>query len=1105
MPAGPPQPIVMVPCDDIDALPSPGLNYHISRPCGEILDDFRNGRGSVNPRVGLKLYVGGELRLTLTRKLGEGGFGAVFQGDHPDWGVVAAKFMRPCCGPDDEFEDEEAEEQARELWEQEMAAIDSLRHPNIIRLVDYFVDDDGFAVGKHNLIVCSEICSRGDLRAVLEPAARERIELAKPLFNLMRSLVGCYAAFHQEAEQSFESNAGDYMKKVDMNIRQLPVSFDLREDQQVQRELLEHPDFIRARKMWERQRDAESVLHLIGALGQVVPFVACGGEGGPSAWALTAPLPSGDIVARVARDCLAGIAAVHAKGIVHRDLKPENLLIGDDGRMRIADFGLMTAPREEAARAQEAAMRSSAEDTEKETGGGGLRGTMQYMAPEDFQDVTGTGPQVGIDDMWGRDIWALGVVFFELATSRHPFCHDLRGTQAGAVMWSIVKNRGIPGLGALRSVGLLPGMPTELCQLVDAAMTRDVHRRPKAAELLRHPGVRVDDRPPWPVHQGQQGTRVAYRPLPQYIPLPVAPQPAPAANPAVLPEGWNAATDATSGKVYYYHQASGTVQWDHPGSAAGAPAAPGPSVSRPPPPDGLLTSQNSVGASGDAAAATAAAVPGSALGPSNVIYSDELAARTPTGSSAAPHDDAGGRCTLSASACPTIAMSTAAAGTPRMNVSARQPPRYIVVSGAKNDCSGRYEVLPGELRNGWPVWKLEYGEQYIYANHRGCWRVTNDLSQADRGVGFLCSAEHGGRWPHQVSGWRQLLTQEPDPAIRVAECLCGSGRASADQQQADEAPCAVLTVSAANGSHPASGNYLLSAVLRVNGFPTWEMVGGDGRMLRLYTDEQGRWRVSDVSRSHPLRARGAAARLGAVVERNVPEAPEQTHTWIISAYHGGAQPHRVREWRPAADPDTSFSQAISVQPKGADYSSIEFTSMRSATVGGLSEAGPYSTASHRDLGGASQQVPFGALSEAGSVSARGGASAPFGMESSTGFSRGRHGVQHSDPWAARSDRAPPPFGGSLSGDQALQSSAGDRGRAPFAATLSDTAHAVPAAAASPPRPSGGRSSAAQLIANLPPLPRLMSSGRHVISPRQGEGGTRQGKTFGRQSPLELIG
>jgi predicted Ser/Thr protein kinase len=81
-----------------------------------------------------------------------------------------------------------------------------------------------------------------------------------------------------------------------------------------------------------------------------------------------------------------GLAAVHAAGLVHRDLKPDNIMLGDDGRVRLMDFGLARAPRG-GETGEEPTASGGAGENEALTRTGTLLGTPPYMAPEQWQGL----------------------------------------------------------------------------------------------------------------------------------------------------------------------------------------------------------------------------------------------------------------------------------------------------------------------------------------------------------------------------------------------------------------------------------------------------------------------------------------------------------------------------------------------------------------------------------------------------------------------------------------------------------------------------------------------------------------------------------------------
>jgi serine/threonine protein kinase len=108
-------------------------------------------------------------------------------------------------------------------------------------------------------------------------------------------------------------------------------------------------------------------------------------------------------IARLGTQLAQGLVAAHEHGVIHRDLKPRNVRVTPDGRLKVLDFGLAKAL---------SPGHSDGATTESSTHLHGAAGTLPYMAPEQLQEKN-------VDAR--ADIYAAGMVLYEMATGRRPF------------------------------------------------------------------------------------------------------------------------------------------------------------------------------------------------------------------------------------------------------------------------------------------------------------------------------------------------------------------------------------------------------------------------------------------------------------------------------------------------------------------------------------------------------------------------------------------------------------------------------------------------------------------------------------------------------------
>ncbi|XP_059692967.1 serine/threonine-protein kinase PAK 3-like [Haemorhous mexicanus] len=156
-------------------------------------------------------------------------------------------------------------------------------------------------------------------------------------------------------------------------------------------------------------------------------------------------------IAAVSRECLQGLDFLHSKQVIHRDIKSHNILLGLDGSVKLADFGL--------------AAQLTAEQSKRRS----AVGTTYWMAPEIFTRKL-YGPKV--------DIWSFGIVGIEMVEGAPPY-----RMKTSRTVQQLISSGGRPKLQKPRQ------QSTWLRDFLHCCLEREEDRRWSAQELLQHPFV----------------------------------------------------------------------------------------------------------------------------------------------------------------------------------------------------------------------------------------------------------------------------------------------------------------------------------------------------------------------------------------------------------------------------------------------------------------------------------------------------------------------------------------------------------------------------------------------------------------------------------------
>jgi serine/threonine protein kinase len=312
--------------------------------------------------------------------IGRGGIGTVYRARHTRTGELAAVKL---LGPGPALDPIAARRLAREF-----ETLQELDHPNVVR-----VFDAGVAEGYP--YIAMELVEGLDLRSYLSPTLDDSIPVATPK-NLFAPLIT------DESRSLSQSGEGPRLAPFDVDaMRQEPDTGSV--DFLPKRHaggasairafagVIDEPDTDMSISQPWNELDLQNELEKMGALTH---------EHGPVLTpellaAMNRPARMSRLKESLTQVCEA-LSYVHGKGLVHRDLKPTNIMVDDDRRTKLMDFGLV----------------KMVADENTLTATGRIVGTYRYMSPEQAM-----GERVDAR----ADLYSLGVILYELLSGQPPF------------------------------------------------------------------------------------------------------------------------------------------------------------------------------------------------------------------------------------------------------------------------------------------------------------------------------------------------------------------------------------------------------------------------------------------------------------------------------------------------------------------------------------------------------------------------------------------------------------------------------------------------------------------------------------------------------------